>query len=439
MPFAVENRTILRRLRFVTLPLVVLALAGIQVAAADVPDTTAVRKPSLPKKSASELVLSVPSTILQLPVYLIRLGAKPFVKGISVPREIQRFPASVFDSDNMIVPIGSAGSRSGISAGLSLNFRDMVSSDDRMRFVFTYSTTNYQKYAFSYQAPGVFSPTTGLKVFASYRDRTRERFVGIRRLDLLPEEVSYRREQSKIGAGVDTKISPSVSLTLSAEFTKSQVFDGESPNVEGRLDSIITSLVNLSKIDTRPTKFWSITARLRHDSRNHPGQPSAGGLELIQTTYNRGPLSSGNVEFVSSLVDIRRYFNIYDRRILALRLLVQDIYQPGGTAPTPFYLLNRLGGQDNLRGFKSDRFTGNDLAFVSAEYRYPIWDSIDAFLLMDAGRIFDQIENDFRLRNWEWNYGFGMRVWKTSGLILSATFARSNEETRYYLSAGEEF
>ena len=91
------------------------------------------------------------------------------------------------------------------------------------------------------------------------------------------------------------------------------------------------------------------------------------------------------------------------------------------------------------RGFKSDRFTGNDLALVTAEYRYPIWDSIDAFLLLDAGRVFDQIEDDFRLRNWEWNYGFGMRVWKTSGLILSATFARSNEETRYYLSAGEEF
>lgn len=118
---------------------------------------------------------------------------------------------------------------------------------------------------------------------------------------------------------------------------------------------------------------------------------------------------------------------------------MQDIYLPDATSLTPFYLLNHLGGQNNLRGFKSDRFTANDLALVSAEYRYPIWDSIDAFLLFDAGRVFDRIEDDFSLRNWEWNYGFGMRAWKTSGLILSATFARSNEETRYYLSAGEEF
>ncbi|MCH7878552.1 MAG: BamA/TamA family outer membrane protein, partial [candidate division Zixibacteria bacterium] len=394
------------RLRFIIAPLVVLALVGFQVASADVPDSTAVRKLYPPKKSVSEILLYVPSKILQIPVHMIREGAKPFVKGISIPDEVKKFPATVFDSDNLIIPVGSAGSRSGFSGGLSFNFRNLVSTHDRMRFIFTYSTTDYQKYTFNYRAPGMLSPTTGLSLFASYRDRTQERFVGLRQLDLLPEEVSYRLEQSKLGASVYTRISSSLSLSISGEFTKSQVFDGENPNVESRLDSIISSLVNLSKTDTRPTRIWSISAELRYDSRNHPGQPSAGGLHLLQTTYNRGPQGPGNVEFISSRVDIRRYINIYDRRILALRLLVQDIYQPGARAPTPFYLLNRLGGQHNLRGFKSDRFTDNDLALVSVEYRYPIWDSIDAFLLIDAGRVFDQIEDDFRLRYWEWNYVF---------------------------------
>lgn len=438
MSFAAENRTILRRLRFVTLPLVVLALAGIQDVAADVPDTTAVRKPSRSQKSVSEVLLYVPSKILQLPIYFIREGSKPFVKGISFPEEVKRFPAYVFDSDNMIIPIGSAGSRSGISAGLSLSFRDLASTQDSLRFAFTYSTHNYQKYTFSYRASSMFSPATGLTVFASYRDRTRERFIGLGSSSSLSDEVSFRLEQSTIGLSVDTRIGSGVLLSISGEFTKSQVFDGENPDLENRLDTI-QRLLSLVDQDIRPSKVWSIGAKMRHDSRNNNGQPSAGGSELIQLTYHRGSKKTGEVEFVSTSVDLRRYINIYDRRIFALRLLAQDIYLPGATAPTPFYLLNRLGGQDNLRGFKSDRFTGNDLAFVSAEYRYPIWDSIDAFLLMDAGRIFDEIENDFSFRNWEWNYGFGMRVWKTSGLIISATFARSSEETRYYLSAGEEF
>ncbi len=418
--------------------LVFCVLVGFQVGRTEIPDSTAIRKPPRPEKSTSELLLYVPSKILQLPVYIVRSGARTVIRGLSVPREIKKFSATAFDSDNLIIPIGDAGSRSGISAGLSLNFRNLASVKDRIQFAFSYSTNNYQKYTFAYRAPTMFSPATGLNLFASYRDRTRERFIGLGQASSLSDEISYRLEQSRIGMSVDTRVGSGVSLSVSGEFTKSQTFDGQNPSVENRLDSI-QLLLSLSDEDIRASKVWSIGAELKHDSRNHKGQPSAGGMETIQVTYHRGPKSSGHVEFVSTSVELSRYINIYDQRILALKLLAKSLDQPAATLPTPFYLLNRLGGQYNLRGFKTDRFSDNDLALASVEYRYPIWDVIDAFLLLDAGRVFREIEDDFTLRNWEWNYGFGLRVWKANGLIASATIARSSEETRFYLLAGEEF
>lgn len=424
--------------RFILGILALCVLVGFQVGRAEVPDTTAVRKLTPPKKSVSEILLYVPSKILQLPVLLVRAGARPFIKGISIPRDVKKFPKTVFDPDNMIIPIGSVGSRSGFSAGLSFNFRNLASTPDSLRFALTYSTHDYQKYKFTYRAPTMFSSAMGLSVYAFYQDRTRERFLGIGSASLLSEEVSYRLEQTNFLVSVDTKIGSGIALSISGGYTKSQVFDGENPDFEIRLDSIQLQL-SLTDEDIRPSKVWSIGAGLKHDSRNDKGQPSAGGMEEIQLTYKRGPKSSGDVKFFSTSVDLRRYIHVYDQRILALRLLARSIDQPGSASPMPFYLLNRFKGQRDLRGFRTDRFTDNDLALASVEYRYPVWDVIDAFLLLDAGRVFREIEEDFTLQNWEWNYGFGFRGWKPDRLIISATFAHSNEGNRYYLQAGGEF
>lgn len=438
MLFVVRNREPGECTRFMLRILAFCVMTGFQVGWAEVPDTTAVRKPTPPKKSVSEVLLYVPSTVLQIPIYLVRTGARPIIKGISIPSEIKKFPKTVFDPDNMIIPVGSVGSRSGISAGLSFNFRNLASTPDSLRFAFTYSTQDYQKYRFAYRAPTMFLSATGLTAHGSYQDRTRERFFGIGFASLLSEEVSYRLEQTNFIVSVDTKIAPGIALSISGGYTKSQVFDGENPDFENRLDSIQLKL-SLTDEDIRPSKVWSIGAGLKHDSRNNKGQPSAGGTEQIQLTYYRGPKNSGDVEFYSTSVDLRRYIHVYDQRILALRLLARSIDQPGSASPTPFYLLNRFRGQRDLRGFRTDRFTDNDLALASVEYRYPVWDIIDALLLLDAGRVFSEIEKDFTLQNWEWNYGFGLRFWKPDRVIISATFAHSNEGNRYYLQAGGEF
>ncbi|MFQ5606963.1 MAG: BamA/TamA family outer membrane protein, partial [Candidatus Zixiibacteriota bacterium] len=414
------------------------ALAGICLtlcissAAAEKPDTTAVRDPKPPPKSVSEILLFVPSKILQLPFYVLREITRPVVQVAARPGGDSNFFGDVFSSKRTVAPIVSAGSRSGIVGGLSLNFHNSFTPEDRLRFVLTHSTHDYQRYKIGYRTPHLFSSSkTSLWMRLVYQNRTRERFFGTGLFRPLSDEISYRMEKTEFTVDVKSELSSGFSITFLGGYLKSQVFDGENPNVESRV-AVFKSLLSFSDEDVRPSKVWSIGAALRHDSRDNLGQPSRGGEELIEAVYHRAPDSSGDVEYVSTRVDLRRYLTVYDRRILALRVAAESIDRPGDARPVPFYLLNRLGGQDDLRGFKTDRFADSDLALASVEYRYPVWDVVDAFLLLDAGRVFRDIEDDLTLRDWEVAYGFGFRIWKPEGLTASLSFARSDEETRYY-------
>ena len=109
------------------------------------------------------------------------------------------------------------------------------------------------------------------------------------------------------------------------------------------------------------------------------------------------------------------------------------------TAFLPFYLLPSLGGVKTLRGYTKHRFVDNDLALISAEYRYPIWEKIDAFVFLDEARVFNNLTDDFKWHDWKYSYGGGLRVWETDNLILSFYAAKSEEETRFNIQFSDSF
>jgi hypothetical protein len=82
--------------------------------------------------------------------------------------------------------------------------------------------------------------------------------------------------------------------------------------------------------------------------------------------------------------EARRYFDLHaGDRVLMLRG-----YAEGVTAGSvPFTDLPRLGGPQQLRGFTRDRFRDRLAVLGTAEYRYPIWQELGAFLFVDAGRV----------------------------------------------------
>jgi outer membrane protein assembly factor BamA len=184
-------------------------------------------------------------------------------------------------------------------------------------------------------------------------------------------------------------------------------------------------------------RIWSVGMQLIHDWPDHPGQPSRGGHESISLQYQKGVDRSEDLKYVITRVDIRHYLNIYKKRLLALRVLVEALDRIGNSPAAPFYLRPSLGGGNDLRGYRTRRFTDNNLAMVSIEYRYPIWDAADAFIFLDEGRVFNPFTDSFTFSNWQYSAGGGIRIWSNGGLILSTLVAAGKEGARFYLELSE--
>ncbi|UCC45041.1 MAG: BamA/TamA family outer membrane protein, partial [Candidatus Zixiibacteriota bacterium] len=317
----------------------------------------------------------------------------------------------IFAADYPVYPLASYGSNPGLEGGLGLKAEELFSNDDVVKLTGSYSTNSYQRYRIKYHAPHLYRPSAGMTLIARYSKLPRESLYGLGSTSLEDDEVSVTREESFVRAELFWEIRPALTVGFEAGYWHYDISDGEDTNLETNVDTIKVSL-GLGYEDFRPTRFWGVGGRLRHDWRNHMGQPTRGGVEEVSFRYSHGIGVSDRLRFTTTRVDLRQYLHLFRKRTLALRALAQsvDVIDAASRPRNPFYLLSSLGGQDDLRGYPRDRFIDNDYALVSLEYRYPLWPAGDGVLFLDEGRVFHSISDDFTLRNWRYSAGVGIRV-----------------------------
>lgn len=107
---------------------------------------------------------------------------------------------------------------------------------------------------------------------------------------------------------------------------------------------------------------------------------------------------------------------------------------------------NGLGGHASLRGFVTDRFVGEAMAYVNAELRWSfsetiLWNQHLRFMLVpfvDAGSVFNSIrESSFN--DWKFDGGIGFRLAWNLSTIVSFDYARSGEGSLFYMELGHQF
>ncbi|MBI4473528.1 MAG: BamA/TamA family outer membrane protein [Acidobacteria bacterium] len=104
--------------------------------------------------------------------------------------------------------------------------------------------------------------------------------------------------------------------------------------------------------------------------------------------------------------------------------------------PIPFYLQPTLGGSAMLRGYREQRFRDRDSFATSIEYRYKIWDYMDAIVFGDAGQVYSNVFDEIGDHRLHSAIGVGLRV--NSRLVnFRLTFGRGSEGTRTFLKAGQ--
>lgn len=164
--------------------------------------------------------------------------------------------------------------------------------------------------------------------------------------------------------------------------------------------------------------------------------------------------------FTKYSADYRRYFSKggprkelnEKRRVLAVRLM-------GGTLAgnVPFFEQYFVGGAESLRGYREDRFWGNNMFLASVESRIPLGQSLTGVVFLDAGDAWGA-SSEFRdpaasgLGNLlttlpqhsnfspRFGYGLGIRVGTPIGpLRLDYGFGSDTPRSRAHFSIGHVF
>ena len=153
--------------------------------------------------------------------------------------------------------------------------------------------------------------------------------------------------------------------------------------------------------------------------------PERGGLIQIEADYVAG---SRNVRYVQYVTEVQRFFTLfYSNRILALRARLDKAHPLGNDGIIPYSDLNTLGGGQRLRGYKRGFFRGQGSLLFSAEYRYPIWDTWNAFLFVDEGQVFETY-GDLEPAAFKYSFGGGISVRTERAFLFGLRVARSEEE-----------
>jgi hypothetical protein len=185
-------------------------------------------------------------------------------------------------------------------------------------------------------------------------------------------------------------------------------------------------------------------------SRSEP--PRRGGDYLISLGHYQD-VSRTEHSFRRVEVEGRERFPIFgvDRVLTIHGRLSSSIANDGHSVP--FYLMETLGGADNLRGFKesiiggdeatstlrsfeSFRFREHAAALVQVDFRQRLWAQVFATFFIDAGVVAPTV-NGLSLRDSHHGVGLGLSVYRTNALAVRMEFGLWGGEGRpHYVTSG---
>ena len=183
-------------------------------------------------------------------------------------------------------------------------------------------------------------------------------------------------------------------------------------------------------LDRQPD-FGHYFAFAEANTRQPRGNPRAGGLYAVRfERFDDRDFNAYNFDRFEA--EVQQYLSLFNqRRVLALRGLVSSA-SPDEGQQVPFYLQHTLGGPDDLRGFRRNRFRDDHLLLLQAEYRWEVFTAMDAALFADWGKVAAR-RRDLNLRDLEHDYGFGVRFGTDNGVFLRIEGAFGSRDGKHFV------
>lgn len=215
-------------------------------------------------------------------------------------------------------------------------------------------------YFASYQADRVVGSPFGIGV-QGY-DRTGQFYPTFSTI-----ETNLRRFEHRSGAGFWLGYEFNESMGVRALFRSDQVDFDDAPN---HLIGPTGKAANRGKVQT-------IGGELIWDTREKLNFPRT-GFYFSFTAENA--VAPSDFRFNRFVADFRYFMPVKDNSSLAFRAMAGVA---GANAPLSEQFW--IGGYDSLRGYAQDEFFGQRMAVVSGEFRFPVWEDIQASFFIDQG------------------------------------------------------
>lgn len=182
---------------------------------------------------------------------------------------------------------------------------------------------------------------------------------------------------------------------------------------------------NLDRKDTTymgdsQTMMWGIGLVAQHDTRDNTQFPTKGLFFKWNSTYYE-PKLGADCRLVKLEADFRHYVTLWQPQgemtdfkrtqgslIFAYQVRAMAALSDGHSTAIPFQMLPTLGGEDLVRGLRTNMFRDNVLWAVQGELRFPI------FTLL-RGAVFAGVGDVYNTDHWNWTtpkvgYGVGLRL-----------------------------
>jgi hypothetical protein len=230
------------------------------------------------------------------------------------------------------------------------------------------------------------------------------------------------------------RITPSLSMNLRAGLLQPALSRGNDRRYTDTLDLFDD---HEAPGASRQPDFLRYQSSLVLDARDRSGNGQRGGLLGVSWSQFR-EVSGKEFRFNRLSADARYYLPLgSSRQVLAVRGFTTMDRTSNG-ARVPFYLMQTLGGGQTLRGFREMRFRGENLLYLSAEYRWEAAVFLEFAAFYDAGKAFRHL-SDFDLTGLRKSPGFGARFKTPNAVVLRLDVSRSNEGALLQFRFGPSF
>ncbi|MDP2319374.1 MAG: hypothetical protein Q8O42_08565 [Acidobacteriota bacterium] len=175
----------------------------------------------------------------------------------------------------------------------------------------------------------------------------------------------------------------------------------------------------------RDLRYNVMRAEVAVDSRTSPGYSTRGGLYRVAWERHEErhdlPFSFDSQEYeMQHLVPLVR-----EQFVIAVRgLMTLTSTDAGNVVPVP--LAPFLGSGSTLRAFPTRRFTDRNRVLLTGEYRWRPSRYLDMAIFVDSGQVAPD-RHQFRLSDFETNYGIGARFHGPLFTALRIEYARGRE------------